>query len=463
MPSNDIRKKIERLIRVLASAIHVRTLYGQDHKITKQTIDAFHSTLQDIFQDHKEITIGVIGDEIAFEEEPFYEMSKQMTGFIDQLKKLKAEKLSFSRGIEKDEISSFVEILSQKAENYEDEKLLAEAFYSAKIRNIVFGKIGLKTDEEKRAVEKAEDIIKANYQSGIDFLEKTYEDVKNNRPIDIKSARQLANSIIRTLLKDKSLLLILTSTKSHDESTFVHDINVAIFTLLQAESLGLEQTYLHDIGTAALLHDSGKLSISTDILRKKGALTNSEKQIMSKHPINGAKILLETPGISTVAAIGAFEHHLWYDGSGGYPNKAFKKPCNIIGMMVAIADCYDAIRSRRYYRDEMAPEKTYEDMMKLAGKQFHPDLIRNFFNIVGIYPPGTLVELDTKEIGLVVKESATDIKRPQVELLYDNKGRKDKEPRIVNLLDKDKNGNFKKSIVKSLNISDKFKIPEKYS
>ena len=99
-PNKDIRKKIERLIRVLASAIHVRTLYGQEHKITKETIEAFHSILQDIFAEREEVTIGVIGHEIAFEEEPFYEMSKQMTGFIDHLKRLKAEKLSFSKGVE---------------------------------------------------------------------------------------------------------------------------------------------------------------------------------------------------------------------------------------------------------------------------------------------------------------------------------------------------------------------------
>lgn len=462
MASKEIRRKVERLIRMLASAIHVRGLYGDDHKITQGTVDALYSLLEEILKDTEEITIGVIGQEIAFEEEPFYELSKQMKGFIDHLKKLKAEKISLSKGIQKKEMTDFIGILSVKDENLENEENLANAFQSAGIKSIVFGKIGLKTDKEKKIAEEVESLIKADYQNGLDFFEKMVDDIKKDVPINIKSARQLANSIIRTLLKDKSLLLILTSTKSHDESTFVHDINVSIFTLLQAEALGLDQSYLHDIGTAALMHDAGKLSISADVLRKKGKLTEAERKEMMKHPINGAKILLETPGMSVIAALGAFEHHIWYNNTQGYPKGPFERKSNLISMMIEIADFYDAVRSRRYYRDEMAPEKTYEDMMSLSGAQFHPDLLKNFFSIIGIYPPGTLVALDTKEIGIVIKGSTLDIRRPQIEILYDNKGRKEDKSFMVNLLEKDNKGKFTRSIVKSLIITDDFKIPEKY-
>jgi hypothetical protein len=131
-------------------------------------------------------------------------------------------------------------------------------------------------------------------------------------------------------------------------------------------------------------------------------------------------------------------------------------------MMISIADYYDAMRSTRHYRAEMTPEEVYEEMMRLSGKQFHPDLLNHFFSIIGVYPPGTLVELDTKEIGIVVKESATDFKRPQVEILYDGEGKKVKDPETVNLLAKDDAGAFKKSIVRSLAQSDAAKIPGKY-
>jgi HD-GYP domain-containing protein (c-di-GMP phosphodiesterase class II) len=459
MPA-DIRKKVERLIRIMVSAEHVRGLYGEEHKITKETMDTLYSVLEDILKDKNEITIGIVGNEIAFEDEPFYEMSKQIRGFIDHLKKIKAEKFSFSKGIDKRELSDFIAILTEKPEAFEKGDGLERAFIASNIRNIAFGKVGFKKGEPVTP-EDVNAVIKAGYKNGVDFLTQASEDIKKSRPIDVKSARQLANSIISNLLKNKNLLLILTSTRSHDESTFVHDINVSIFTLLQAEALGLGQEYLSDIGTAALLHDVGKLSIPVEILKKKGKLTEQEKKKMIMHPVNGAKILLETPGINVLAAIGAFEHHVRYD-LGGYPERLFKKKGNLASMMIAIADYYDAVRSKRYYHDEMAPEKTYEDMMELSGKYFHPDLLNNFFSVIGVYPPGTLVELDTREIGLVVKESATDLKRPQVEVLYDNRGKVVKTPYTVNLLEKDKRGKHKYTIIRSVMASEKFKIPNKY-
>jgi len=131
--------------------------------------------------------------------------------------------------------------------------------------------------------------------------------------------------------------------------------------------------------------------------------------------------------------------------------------------MVAIADIYDALRSKRAYHEEMAPEKTYEEMTKMAGTHLHPDLVENFFKIIGVYPPGTLVELDNKEVGLVVKESILDIKRPQVEILYNSKGEKEKEPYIINLLEKDnESGSYKYSIVKSILLTEKYELPRKY-
>jgi hypothetical protein len=101
--------------------------------------------------------------------------------------------------------------------------------------------------------------------------------------------------------------------------------------------------------------------------------------------------------------------------------------------------------------------------MKLSGTRFHPDLLSNFFSLVGVYPPGTLVELDSGETALVIQTSALDIKRPQVEILYDKKGKRYEEPSIVNLLEKDSKGKFKWTIVKSVAPKEDLEVPEKYS
>jgi HD-GYP domain-containing protein (c-di-GMP phosphodiesterase class II) len=171
---------------------------------------------------------------------------------------------------------------------------------------------------------------------------------------------------------------------------------------------------------------------------------------------------LETPEIPLLAAIAAFEHHVRYDMTG-YPKRLYAKRISLASMMVAISDAYDAMRSKRPYHEGMAPERVYEEMMNLSGGQFHPGLVDNFFRMTGLYPPGTLVELDTGEVALVVKGNALDIKRPQAEVLYDAAGSKVKEPYIVNLAERDAStGGYKRTITKSISLSDKYDLPDKY-
>jgi len=125
--------------------------------------------------------------------------------------------------------------------------------------------------------------------------------------------------------------------------------------------------------------------------------------------------------------------------------------------MIAISDYYDKLRKRPDFYEEGGPEKAYEEMNAMSGTYFQPDLLRNFFSVVGIYPPGTLVELDTHEIALVIQGNVMDIRRPQAEILYDSNGKKYDEPMIVNLIERDNRGQFTRSIVKSISMSDHFR------
>jgi HD-GYP domain-containing protein (c-di-GMP phosphodiesterase class II) len=244
-------------------------------------------------------------------------------------------------------------------------------------------------------------------------------------------------------------------------------VNVAIFTLLQAEVLGLEEKYLIDMGMASLLHDVGKLAVTRDQLKELEGKTRAEwtpqdeKNVMTQD-IAGAKILLETEGIPVLAAIVAFEHGMRYDLKGPQ-RKIFGKSLNLVSMMLSISDAYDQLRRKPAYYEEGGPEKAYDEMMADSGKLYHPDLLENFFSSIGVFPPGTLVELDSGEVGLVIQSSMLDKRRPQVEIIYDSTGTRYPEPRIVNLVEKDKRGQYKRSIVRSIPPIGKFDIPEKYS
>lgn len=463
MNANDIRARVEELIGFLISAAQIRNVYGKDHSLTKSAIDKLYSILSVALSGREEITIGIIGDEMAFEKKPFYEISKNIERFILRLKNMKVEKISFLKNVEKRELAAFIDMLAGNIKYHEKTNGIEKALETGMVKNILVGTIGLGKAAEEASTkinELAE--TNANFQEGIDFLKQTLDGISNNRLVDIRAARFVISKIVSSILKNMHSLLILTSLKKHDEYTFVHSLNVAIFTLVQAEALGLSEDLLTDIGIAALLHDIGKLSIEADIIRKGGKLNQEEIEKMHSHPIDGAEILLDTPNVPLLAAVSTFEHHIKYD-MRGYPARLYGDKLNLASMMITIADTYDAMRSKRSYREALAAEKVYEEMVKSSGKYFHPDLLDIFFKRIGMYPPGTLVELDNNAVGLVIKESVVDAKRPQVEILYDSKGGEEKETYTINLLEKDEaTKGYKWTIVKSIPVSDKHNIPAKY-
>ncbi len=463
MNTHDIREHIGKVITLIVSAAQMESVYGREHNLTKDEIGKLYSALRVSLAGRSDITIGIIGDEIAFEKEPFYEISKNIEKFILRLKDMKIEKISFLKSTEAWEVAAFIGLLAGSIKDHEKTGGIEHELKELNVRNIVLGTIG--TAEEEEEDSRPSDVqaeAGVNFREGVSFLKQTLDGISKNRPVDIGAARFVIGKIVANLLKNMHSLLILTSLKKHDEYTFVHSLNVAIFTLVQAEALGLPESLLTDIGVAALLHDIGKLSIQADIIQKSEKLSREEIEKMHAHPADGAEILLETPNVPLLAAITAFEHHIKYD-TQGYPARLYGDRSNLASMMITIADVYDAMRSERSYHEAFAAEKVYEEMMLLSGKTFNPVLLDAFFKRVGTYPPGTLVELDTGAIGLVVKESIVNPGRPQIEILYNSEGMEEKEPYTVNLLEKnDATGLYKWTIVKSIPISDKHAIPAKY-
>jgi HD-GYP domain-containing protein (c-di-GMP phosphodiesterase class II) len=468
MPQFSIKDKVEELITRLARAVQVYGLYGDEHRLTEESIDSLSVILDEILVEKKEITIGIIGNEIAFEKEPLHESSRSKKGFINHLILIGVKKISFSEGVEKIELSKFVNILNKRPEYFNREKDIRRIFHSSGISNIAIGDIGFIKKKKLEGLREVpiNDLDKKESQVSANILTETYRDLKGNKRLNAESARKIVEGLLSNVLKNKQLFNLLTSMKRHSENIFEHGVNVAIFTLIQAEVLGLGKNHLADLGMAALLHDIGKLSVSEDEFKEEEQSTQDELSLEEERKkalqdVAGAKILLNSEGMGVLPAIAAFEHNIKYDMSG-YPMKLYGGNLNLVSMMIAISNYYDKLRSKPSYYQEGGPEKAYEKMMKLSGKNFHPDLLENFFSVIGIYPPGTLVELDTKEIGLVIQTSVLDIKRPQIEILYDSSGEKYEDQKVVNLMEKDNEGKYKRAIVKSISPL-KFRVHEEYS
>jgi putative nucleotidyltransferase with HDIG domain len=178
-----------------------------------------------------------------------------------------------------------------------------------------------------------------------------------------------------------SALIPLAPLKRHDEYTFVHTINVAILSISLGEAVGLNDQAVYELSIGALLHDVGKQAIPKEILSKHGLFTPEERQLMEIHPIEGARMLINTPGVPELAAVVAYEHHIRADG-GGYPRVPNQWRLNLASRIVQLADVFDALRTNRPYRPGLPLPKIVELMKAEVGSFFDADLVKVFFEQV---------------------------------------------------------------------------------
>jgi putative nucleotidyltransferase with HDIG domain len=227
-------------------------------------------------------------------------------------------------------------------------------------------------------------------------------------------------------------------------------VNVSILTMGQAASMGIDGALLREFGLAALMHDIGKVRTPLEILNKPDKLTDEEFVIMKRHVVDGAEILRGTPEIPTLAPIVAFEHHLRIDHSG-YPHGVSRPSLNLATMICGIADVYDAMRSQRAYQQSYPTDRILEVLKRNDGQQFDQNLVRRFVQLLGIYPVGNLVRLNTGEIAVVIEVHAPEPYRPHVRVLFDRAGVKVDLPYEVNLWEVDPAGDAPSSISTPLN------------
>ena len=240
----------------------------------------------------------------------------------------------------------------------------------------------------------------------------------------VRKARRLAQTMVDLVEEDDTLLLGLTTIRDYDDYTYTHSVNVALLCLCLGKRFGLSHIFLEQLAISGLFHDLGKVEVSKDILMKPGKLSTDEWEEMKKHPLTGVRNILRlhaSPNLKSRTVLGPFEHHLNIDLSG-YPKTHFAKNLSLFGQILHIADTYDALTSQRGYRPRtFTPDEALRIMWAEAGKKFDSLLLKCFINMMGLYPIGTILELDSGEMGLVVDyPDESERTRPLVMLLVDD-------------------------------------------
>jgi HD-GYP domain-containing protein (c-di-GMP phosphodiesterase class II) len=303
-------------------------------------------------------------------------------------------------------------------------------------------------------------MVKKTYFKAVSCTRSIISNLKSGKRVNIKKAKRVVESIVDLLIEEEQLLLGMTAIKDYDEYTYFHSVNVSILSISLGQRIGLNRKMLTELGLVALFHDSGKMEIPSEILNKPTNLTEDEWKIIKKHPIWGVSALLKLRHLEPItirSAIVAFEHHMHFDFSG-YPKVRKVYDLDFFGRIVSLADQYDAMTSSRIYsRIPMSPDKALSVMMERAGTQLDPLLFKFFTNMVGIFPIGTLVLLNTREMGFVYGSNQLFASRPQVMIIINGSGIRLQQGAVVDLTEKNSQGEYIRSILKTLDPS-KYKI-----
>ncbi len=315
---------------------------------------------------------------------------------------------------------------------------------------VAMGAIGAGQDD--KAVKSAE----IAYAGSLLSLKEVIGKVSDNRPAGIRKTVRIVQKTVDLVIDKRSILLKLSTLRDYDDYTYTHSVNVSILAICLGQHIGLTKNALETLGICGLFHDLGKVDVPLKILNKQGKLTEHEFKVIQKHSLNSVRHIakLRAPReLKSKIMLAPFEHHLKYDLSG-YPRSWRSEPLSLFGRILTIVDVFDAITSHRIYRTEaISPDQALSMMSESAGKDFDPILLKAFINMLGVYPVGTLVELNTREIGLVSENpEQSDGAHPLVTILIPAGDQGYTRGETVDLAEREtSDGRYKRSVVKTYN------------
>lgn len=368
---------LHEFIRHLLSATANAALYGMVHPQVKRLSSQAFESICTTLESRTEITLLVVGNELVIDGHPL-DLSLALNRFTQILTSRGIGSIKLLSGISKSEVDALIAGLGRQ--------LIEASQVMASSDHVRLGKLDLRQSGSPGDA----DLIGSN-QPGITLPEmprqelarfmEIYEIVKKKHKLQINGVFDVVSGFIDVFRREGKPLLAMAALRDTDEYTFTHSTNVCVLNLAQAMALGIEGQLLNDIGVAAMLHDIGKLFIPEEILTKKGKLTDEEFDIMKQHPVKGSRHLMETPGVPRLAVIAAYEHHMKFN-LRGYPRVSSDWQQNLCSHMTAISDFFDALRTRRSYREPVPLLEITTMMEGMMGNDLHPTLTRNFMRII---------------------------------------------------------------------------------
>ena len=381
-----------KFLHAFAQALSTMTLYPEGHPARGRVVDAAYEQLVSLQRDDPNLQFSFLGHEVIHGRVAVREMKEW--DWSARLANAGVQRLEFPETVSRAEYEEFLdEILARLTLSAIDTTQMRPA--SGKRSGIRFGAIGVRGEKPLPKPDSSQPVAVLPAEFSLaeeaDTVRWMHQEVSGRGQLPLLEAEAIVRSLSIAMHGDNQLVIPLLQLREFDEYTTTHSLNVSVLSMALSEFLGASGREVRAMGVAGLLHDLGKVRIPRDILVKPGKLTDEERAVMQRHPVDGARIILESEQKLDLAAAVAYEHHIMIDGTG-YPHMHFRRDCHHGSKLVHVCDVYDALRTRRPYRDAWESERVLGYIAERAGTEFDAEIARGFIEMMKTWERRTAAE-----------------------------------------------------------------------
>ena len=366
-------------IRFLVSfgqAVSTMALYNDGHPARERAVDRSYRCLRDLQQFDPTPRFSFLGEETIYGEKALRELGDWEWG--TRLAQAGVQRMELASNVTREEYEEFLEEMMARITLSVIDSAEARPARSSGIK---VGALGIRgeTRELQQTFEADVPVAMISYSLGEEAasIQSMHKEVQQRGKLPLAEAEAVVRSLSMAMHGDQEMILPLLQLKEFDEYTTTHSLNVSVLTMALAESLGLAAQDVRTFGIAGLLHDLGKVKVPQDILNKPGKLSDEERAVMQQHPVAGAKLIIESGRRLDLAAAVAHEHHIMINGQG-YPKRHYDRDCHKASKVVHVCDVFDALRTRRPYRDAWESDRALAYIEERAGTEFEPEAANAF-------------------------------------------------------------------------------------
>lgn len=375
---------VVRYLTSLAQALAKMSLYAEGHPARTQAAEASYRELRMLQLTEPRPAFSFLGNEVIFANRTVRDL--QQWDWANKLSSVGVQRIEFDDRVDVDDYRAFLEEVLQRIcvhgtlSGNLTRRTVPEGH--APIRFGAIGVRGLSGDDGRYLAE-----AHGGNQSPFDLSEEAdavqwvHDEVVSAHGLPLTEAEAIVHSLSGAMHSGHRVFLPLLTLKEFDQYTTTHALNVAVLAMALAEHIGLSSRESRAYGMTGLLHDLGKVKVPLELLRKPGALTPEELDVMRRHPVDGARLILEADKTLDICAVVAFEHHIMIDGTG-YPIRQQRCDCHHASLIVHVCDVFDALRTHRPYRVAWETAKILEYIDSRIGKEFDTEAGRAFLEMM---------------------------------------------------------------------------------